>query len=327
MIDVNPSDIPLGKPLWEYVKAKELKQIIGAVIDDKIVDVHTPITKPPTSIKLLTPEDPQALKILRHSTAHVMADAVKALFPTAQVTIGPAIDNGFYYDFDYEPGFTGEDLEKIEAKMKEIAGTRAPFRRFVMPREELAKTFKDMGEHYKVEIINGIPGNEDTSYYKHGAFMDLCRGPHIPHTGFIKGSIKLTHTAGAYWRGDEKNKMLRRIYGTAFFSDAELKKHLEHQEEAKKRDHRKLGKELELFGFHPWAPASPFFMPKGAMVYNQLVDWMRGIYANTGYQEVITPQIFDVELFKRSGHVENYGDNMFYSNPHSGVADRSRRRA
>ena len=316
VIEVSPSEIPVGKALWEYIKAKDLKQIVAARVDDQIVDVHTPIKATPKSVQLLQPDDKDSLMVLRHSTAHVMAEAVKKLFPKAQVTIGPATDSGFYYDYDYEPGFSPEDLEKIEAMMRTIAQTRAPFRRFTMSRDEMKKMFADMGEHFKVEIVDGIPANDELSYYKQGEFVDLCRGPHLPHTGYMKG-IKLTHTAGAYWRGDEKNKMLRRIYGVVFFSEAELKKHLEQQEEAKKRDHRKLGKELELFGFHPWAPASPFFMPKGALVYNQLVEYMRGVYEQRGYQEVITPQIFDAELFKRSGHYDNYRDNMYFASTHA----------
>ncbi len=315
MINIDPADLPLDKALWEYVKAKDHKQIVAALVDDQIVDLHTPIRARPQSVKLLTPEDPQALFVLRHSTAHVMADAVKRLFPKAQVTIGPATDTGFYYDFDYEPGFSPEDLEKIEQTVREIAGTRAPFRRHTMPREEMRKLFGDMGEHFKVEIIDAIPPADELSYYKHGEFVDLCRGPHLPHTGFIKG-VKLTHTAGAYWRGDERNKMLRRIYGVVFFSDAELKKYLELQEEAKKRDHRKLGRDLKLFGFHEWAPASPFFLPAGAAVYNGFVQLMREVYEARGYVEVITPQIFDAALFKRSGHYENYSENMYFAAPH-----------
>ncbi len=315
VIEVNPSDIPVGRPLWEYIKAKDLKQIIAAKLDDKIIDVHTPVKTAPTTAVFLTAEDKDSLFVLRHSAAHVMAEAVKKLFPTAQVTIGPATETGFYYDYDYEPGFTVEDLEKIEAKMREIAATRAPFRRTVVSREEMKKLFADMGEHFKVEIIDGIPGSDELSYYKQGEFLDLCRGPHLPHTGFMKG-IKLTHTAGAYWRGDENNKMLRRIYGVAYFSEAELKKHLEQQEEAKKRDHRKLGRELELFGFHPFAPASPFFLPKGTIVYNAMVEFMRSVYRQRGYQEVITPQIFDADLFKKSGHYDNYRDNMYFASTH-----------
>ncbi len=317
-ITISASDVKPGEPLAPLVKAQGHKNVVAAKVDGKIVDLHTPILEAPKSVELLQKIDEESLAVVRHSTAHVMADAVKQLFPKAQVTIGPSTDNGFYYDFDYEPGFSDEDLVKIEAKMKEIIATKAPFKREPIGRAEAMALFESMGEHYKRELIAAIPEGVPISLYRHGDFVDLCRGPHIPGAGYI-GGVKLTHTAGAYWRGDEKNKMLRRIYGTAFFTQGELDKHLLQQEEAKKRDHRKIGKELALFDFHPWAPASPFFQPAGAVMYNALIDFMRDIYTRHGYVEVVTPQIFDAELFKRSGHYTNYRQNMFDVTPGKGA--------
>lgn len=318
MIPISASDVKVGEPLAPLVKAQGHKNVVAAKVDGHIVDMHTPIMQTPHTVELLVKTDEESLAVVRHSTAHVMADAVKQLFPKALVTIGPSTENGFYYDFDYEPGFTDEDLVKIEAKMKEIIATKAPFRREPIGRSEALALFESMGEHYKREIIAGIPEDAPLSVYKHGDFVDLCRGPHIPGAGYI-GGVKLMQTAGAYWRGDEKNKMLRRIYGTAFFTQGELDKYLLGLEEAKKRDHRKIGRELELFQFHPWAPASPFFFPAGALVYNTLIDFMRGVHEKHGYQEIVTPQIFDAELFKKSGHYDNYRQNMFDATPGKGA--------
>ena len=318
MISISVSDVKVGEPLAALVKAQGHKNVVAAKVDGQIVDMHTPITHAPQTVELLVKTDAESLAVVRHSSAHVMADAVKQLFPKALVTIGPSTENGFYYDFDYEPGFTDEDLVKIEAKMKEIIASKAPFRREPIGRPEALALFESMGEHYKREIIAGIPQDAPLSVYKHGDFVDLCRGPHIPGAGYI-GGVKLMQTAGAYWRGDEKNKMLRRIYGTAFFTQGELDKYLLGLEEAKKRDHRKIGRELELFQFHPWAPASLFFFPAGAMVYNTLIDFMRGVHVKHGYQEIVTPQIFDAELFKTSGHYANYRQNMFDATPGNGA--------
>lgn len=292
------------------------KQIVGAKIGDRVVDLHTPIAVPEgAEVKPVRVTDDAGLKIIRHSTAHVMADAVQRLFPGTKVTIGPAIANGFYYDFDKPGGaFTDEDLEKIEAEMQRIIEGRHDFRREVVSREEAQALFAKMGETYKKEIIDAIPGDEEISLYRHGApgveWVDVCEGPHVPNTSFLK-AIKLVSVAGAYWRGDESNPMLQRIYGTAFSNPKELKKHLQMLEEAKKRDHRKLGKELDLFMFHEYAPAMPFFLPRGAGIYTRLVNYMRGLYERYGYEEVLTPQIFDKKLFETSGHLPNYRENMY----------------
>jgi len=293
--------------------------VIAAYVGGALLDLHTPLPADtdPTTVKPIRSDDPAALAVIRHSAAHVMADAVQRLFPGTQVTIGPSIDDGFYYDF-LRPGgkpFVDEDLEKIEAEMKRIAEANYRFSREVVSREAAEKLFGDMGEKFKLEIIAGAHG--DLSLYHHGkagehAWFDFCSGPHVPSTRFLK-AVKLTHVAGAYWRGDERNPMLQRIYGTAFPNEKALKEHLAAIEEAKKRDHRKLGKELELIGFHPLAPASPFFLPRGAKVYQSLVDYVRSMYARTGYEEVITPQIFDKELFETSGHLPNYAENMYFA--------------
>ena len=240
-----------------------------------------------------------------------MAHAVKRLFPDTQVTIGPVIESGFYYDFKRDQPFTPEDLERIEATMREIAEANIPVERREVAKAEAIAFFRSLGEHYKVEIIEGIP-DDHVSLYTQGDFTDLCRGPHVPSTGRLK-AFKLTSLAGAYWRGSEQNEMLQRIYGTAFPSPKELKQHLALLEEAKRRDHRKLGRELDLFSFHPEAPASPFFHPKGAIVYNQLIAYIRRLYDRFGYSEVVTPQILDVELWKRSGHYDNYRENMYFT--------------
>jgi threonyl-tRNA synthetase len=292
------------------------KQIIGALIGDRVVDLHTPVEIPEgAEVKPIRANDERGLAIIRHSTAHVMADAVQRLFPGTKVTIGPAIDNGFYYDFDKpDGGFTEEDLEKIEKEMRRIIEGKHPFRRTVIDRDDAQKMFGNMGETYKKEIIDAIPGDEEISLYHHGAadseWVDVCEGPHVPNTGFLK-AVKLISVAGAYWRGDESNPMLQRIYGTAFANPKELKKYLRMIEEAKKRDHRKLGKELDLFMFHEYAPAMPFFLPRGAGIYTRLVNYMRGLYERYGYEEVLTPQIFDKKLFETSGHLPNYRENMY----------------
>jgi threonyl-tRNA synthetase len=287
--------------------------VIAVRAGGKVIDLHTPTdaTTPLTPIK---DTDPDGLAVIRHSTAHVMADAVQRLFPGTHVTIGPAIEDGFYYDFEKPGGgFTEEDLRKIEEVMIGIVKKDSPFRREVISREDAVKMFEKMGEHFKVEIIRSIPPDEEVSLYKHGAdqeWVDVCEGPHVPSTGYLK-ALKLTHVAGAYWRGDERNPMLQRIYGTAFPSKEALDEHLRLVEEAKQRDHRKLGKELDLVLFDHVAPAMPFFLPKGAFVYNRMVQFLRDVYESEGYEEVITPQIFDPSLFRTSGHLGNYNENMY----------------
>ncbi len=250
------------------------------------------------------------LETIRHSAAHLMAQAVKQLYPETQVTIGPVIEDGFYYDFHRDQPFVPEDLEKIEQRMKELARKDLKIQRKVLSREEALNLFRDMHEDFKVEIIQDIDENDPISTYTQGEFIDLCRGPHVDSTGKLK-AFKLLHAAGAYWRGDERNPMLQRIYGTAFPNPKALKKYLKQLEEAKKRDHRKLGKELELIAFDQLAAASPFFLPRGARVYNALIDYVRDLYERYGYEEVVTPQVFDKELFETSGHLPAYAENMF----------------
>ncbi len=256
------------------------------------------------------------LDTLRHSTAHLMAQAVQELYPTKTVKlgIGPTIENGFYYDIDMDQRIQDEDLKIIEKKMKEIIKRGDEITRFEVSREEALKLFAEKGQEYKLELINDLPEGDVISYYTQGdKFVDLCRGPHVANTKELNFNFKLLHTAGAYWRGDEKRPMLQRIYAACFQSKEELKQHLAFLEEAKKRDHRKLGKELDLFLFDPAAPGSPFFEPKGTVVYNELINFMRRIYAKFDYKEVITPQVLDVNLWKTSGHYDNYADDMFFT--------------
>ncbi len=286
-------------------------QAIAAKVQGKVIDLSRPLTAD-CEIEPVSPSAPAGLDVLRHSSAHLMAQAVKRLFPNVQITIGPVIENGFYYDFKYERAFTPEDLERIEAEMKNIVAENLTVTREEVARDDAVRLFRDMGEHYKAEIIAGIPGDEAISLYRQGEFVDLCRGPHVPSTGRLP-AFTLTGVAGAYWRGDERNEMLQRIYGTAFASEKELRQHLALLEEAKRRDHRRLGKELDLFSFHPLAPGSPFFHPKGAFIYNELIAYIRRLYQRYGYQEVVTPQIFDVELWHRSGHMANYKENIFFT--------------
>jgi threonyl-tRNA synthetase len=289
-------------------QGKLAQNVVAVRALGRVVDLHT-LVPAGTTIDPILVTDPQALAVIRHSTAHVLADAVQRLFPGTKITFGPAIENGFYYDFDRKDGqFTDADFAVIEAKMREIIAADLPFRREAVTRDGARKLLSDMGEHYKVEHLERIQG--EISLYRHGDWVDLCEGPHVPSTGYLR-AVKLTSVAGAYWRGDERNPMLQRIYGTAFPSQKELDAYLRGLEEAKKRDHRKLGKELELIGFHALAPASPFFLPRGAQVYRRLVDYVRELYDRFGYQEVVTPQVFDRELFVQSGHLPAYGENMF----------------
>lgn len=300
--------VPQGTPVQEVLP--DSRRTIAAQIDNKFVDLTRPLTGD-CAVRPVHPDSPEGLEVFRHSTAHLMAQAVKRLFSQVQVTIGPTIDGGFYYDFKHGRPFTPEDLECIEAVMHEVVNADYTVQREEMSRQEAIALFRSLGEDFKVEILEGIP-EELVSLYRQGEFVDLCRGPHVPSTGRIP-AFKLTGVAGAYWRGDERNEMLQRIYGTAFSTAEELEQHLRLQEEAKRRDHRRLGKELDLFGFHPIAPGSPFFHPKGAFIYNRLIAYMRSLYQRCGYEEVISPQIFDVELWHRSGHYENYKENMFFT--------------
>jgi threonyl-tRNA synthetase len=263
-----------------------------------------------TSLAIITEKDVAGLDVIRHSSAHLLAYAVKELFPDAQVTIGPVIENGFFYDFSYKRPFTLDDLAAIEAKMTELAKKDEKVERRVLPRDEAVAYFKSLGEHYKAEIIAGIPADQDVSLYREGAFEDLCRGPHVPSTGKLK-HFKLMKLAGAYWRGDHRNEMLQRIYGTAWATKEDLAQHLHMLEEAEKRDHRKLGRELDLFHMEESAPGLVFWHPKGWAVWQQVEQYMRAVYQDNGYQEVKGPQILDKHLWEKTGHWDNYRDNMF----------------
>ena len=261
-------------------------------------------------LAIVTDKDAEGLDLIRHSTAHLLAYAVKSLFPDAQVTIGPVIENGFFYDFSYKRPFTPEDLAAIEAKMTELAKKDERVERRVLPRDEAVAHFKSLGEHYKAEIIASIPANEDVSLYREGGFEDLCRGPHVPSTGKLK-HFKLMKVAGAYWRGDHRNEMLQRIYGTAWASKEALQQYLHVLEEAEKRDHRKLGRELDLFHIDEHAPGLVFWHPLGWTVWQQVEQYMRAVYRDNGYQEVKGPQILDQGLWEKTGHWDKYRENMF----------------
>ncbi len=285
------------------------KAALAGKVDGKLVDTSFVIVRDAT-LAILTDKDPEGLDVVRHSTAHLLAYAVKELFPDAQVTIGPVIEDGFYYDFSYKRPFTPEDLEKIEAKMRELAKKDEPVKRRLMPRDDAVKFFEAMGEHYKAEIIASIPANEDISLYEEGKFIDLCRGPHVPSTGKLK-VFKLMKLAGAYWRGDSRNEMLQRVYGTAWAKKEDLDAYLHRIEEAEKRDHRRLGRQLDLFHLQDEAPGMVFWHPKGWSIWQEVEQHMRSVYRDNGYLEVKTPQVLDRSLWEKSGHWQNYKDHMF----------------
>ncbi|HYD33847.1 MAG TPA: threonine--tRNA ligase, partial [Methylophilaceae bacterium] len=282
---------------------------LGGKVDGKPVDTSYLIEKD-AELAIITERDAEGVDIIRHSTAHLLAYAVKELFPDAQVTIGPVIENGFYYDFSYKRPFTPEDLQAIENKMAELAKKDEPVTRKVLPRDEAVAYFKSIGEHYKAEIIASIPEGEDVSLYSEGGFTDLCRGPHVPSTGKLK-AFKLMKLAGAYWRGDSKNEMLQRIYGTAWAKKEDLDAYLHMLEEAEKRDHRKLGKQLDFFHMQDEAPGMVFWHPRGWSLWQEVEQYMRSMFREYGYQEVKTPTIMDRSLWEKSGHWENYRENMF----------------
>jgi len=305
------AEVSPGLKIQDFMSTLELNgTVIAAKLDGLPVDLDRSLSKDCT-LDWIPLDSPEGLSILRHSTAHLLAQAVQSLFPGTQVTIGPTIEDGFYYDFKRDKSFTPEEIGKIEAQMQKLAGLDLKVTREEMPKEEAIKLFHQMGEEYKVAILTDI-SDEIVSLYRQGKWVDLCRGPHVPSTGIIQ-AFKLTGVAGAYWRGDEKNEMLQRIYGTSFPSKELLREHLHLLEEAKKRDHRRLGRELDLFSFHPIAPASPFLHPKGTIIYNELISHMRQLYLRFGYQEVITPQIFDVNLWRQSGHYDHFKENMFFT--------------
>src|SRR6201996_8294582 len=285
------------------------KAALAGKVDGKVVDTSF-LIEGDADLAIVTDKDPEGLDVIRHSTAHLLAYAVKELFPEAQVTIGPVIDNGFYYDFAYKRPFTPEDLAAIEKKMTDLAAKDEKVTRRVLPRDEAVAHFKAMGEAYKAEIIGSIPEGQDVSLYREGAFEDLCRGPHVPSTGKLK-FFKLMKVAGAYWRGDHRNEMLQRIYGTAWATKEELAQYLTMLEEAEKRDHRKLGRELDLFHIDDHAPSMVFWHPKGWAVWQGVEQYMRKVYQDNGYQEVKGPQVIDKSLWELSGHWDKYKDAMF----------------
>jgi threonyl-tRNA synthetase len=285
------------------------KATLAGKVDGKVVDAAYTVDRD-APVSIVTAKDPDGLAVIRHSTAHLLAYAVKELFPEAQVTIGPVIENGFYYDFSYKRPFTPEDLVAIEKRMAELAAKDEPVTRRVLPRDEAVAHFKSIGEQYKAEIIASIPANEDVSLYREGGFEDLCRGPHVPSTGKLR-HFKLMKVAGAYWRGDHRNEMLQRVYGTAWATKEELQQYLTMLEEAEKRDHRKLGRELDLFHIDDVAPGVVFWHPKGWSVWQAAEQYMRQVYKDTGYQEVKGPQLLDRSLWEKTGHWQNYRENMF----------------
>ncbi len=311
--DGNCKEFPKGTtPLYmaESISRGLAEEAVAAKVNGQLYDLTRPI-EADSSLQLLKFDSAEGKGVFWHSAAHVMAQAVTRVFPFAKLTIGPVFESGFYYDIDHEP-FRPEDLAKIEGEMAKIAAEKLDIQRKVLTKEEALKLFKD--NSYKVEIINeDVKASEEISAYQQGDFIDLCHGPHVPNTGYIK-AFKLTKISGAYWRGDAKNKPLQRLYGIAFPGKKQLDDYSTMLQEAEKRDHRKLGKDLELFMFHDWSPGSAFFLPKGAIIYNELIDFIRGEYRKRGYKEVITPQLFNKALWELSGHWQHYKENMFVLN-------------
>ena len=300
-----------GYSLAASISKKLAKEAIAAKINDKLVDLNHGL-KNDDQVEIITADSEDGIEIIRHSTAHVMAQAVKRIYGNVKLAIGPTIKNGFYYDFDLDISLTQDDLKNIEDEMNKIINEDLKFKRDDVSREEALKIMSEKGEYYKVELINALDQSEKISLYEQGDFTDLCRGPHIPSTKFIK-AFKLTSVAGAYWRGSEKNKMLQRIYGVAFSSKKELEKYLNMIEEAKKRDHRKLGRELKLFEIMDEGPGFPFFLPKGVILKNILIDYWRKLHNEAGYVEIETPIMLNKELWIRSGHWDHYKENMYTS--------------
>lgn len=300
-----------GFDIAEKISSNLAKAALAITVNGKTQDLSTPITTDAT-VTIITGKDKEGLQIIRHSCSHVMAQAVKELWPDVQVTIGPAIENGFYYDFARKEPFTTDDFAKIEAKMHEIVKRDEKLERIVMPRNEAIAYFKNLGEHYKAEIIEDLPEDETISLYRQGGFTDLCRGPHVPSTGKVGDAFKLMKVAGAYWRGDSTKEMLQRIYATAWVGKKDLDEYLKMLEEAEKRDHRKLGKEMDLFHFEPeYAPGAVFWHDKGYKIYRKLIEYMRKRQENNGYIEVATPRIMDRCLWETSGHWDKYGAHNY----------------
>lgn len=288
------------------------KDAIGLIVDGALADIRAPLNHD-AEARILTKKDEEALEVLRHSMAHAMAQAFTRVFPKCRLAFGPTVEDGFYYDIEVDRPLTPEDLKKVEKEMARVVKEDHAIERFVLSREAALEWAREQGQGFKEEHISGLPQGEEISFYRQGDFVDLCAGPHVLRTSKLGTAFKLMKVAGAYWRGDEKREQLQRVYGTAWFSKEDLDDHLTRLEEAKKRDHRRLGKELDLFSFHPEAPAMPFFHPKGAVVYNLLIDYVRDLYRTHGYGEVITPQVLDVDLWHKSGHYDNYRENMYFT--------------
>ena len=297
------------RQIAEDIGAGLAKAALAGRVDGHLVDTSH-VIEDDAALEVVTDRDDAGIEVIRHSTAHLLAQAVKQLYPQAQVTIGPVINDGFYYDFAYPPGFGPDDLEAIEERMGALAKENQEIERTVMQRDEAVAFFKDAGETYKAQIIASIPQNEPISLYRQGDFIDLCRGPHVPSTGRLK-AFKLMRVAGAYWRGDSKNEMLQRIYGTAWQDRKQLKAYIHRLEEAEKRDHRRIGRQLDLFHFQEEAPGCVFWHERGWTIYMEIENYVRGVLRESGYQEVNTPQIVDRSLWERSGHWDNFGDLIF----------------
>jgi threonyl-tRNA synthetase len=301
-----------GLEIAKKISSSLAKEACVINVDGKLKDLSFVINKD-CQIKIITAKDKEGLEVIRHDAAHILAMAVQELFPGTQVTIGPVIEDGFYYDFSRKEPFTDADLQKIEKKMKEIVDRNDLTKKEVWKREEAIKHFKKIGEHYKAEIIKNIPNNEEISIYHHGKWHDLCKGPHLPSTGKIGKAFKLTKVSGAYWRGDSNNEMLQRIYGTCWANTKDLEEYLLRLEEAEKRDHRKLGKEMDLFHFREESPGAVFWHHKGWSLFQTLIDYMRLKQRNAGYKEINTPEILDKNLWEKSGHWEKFGEHMYTS--------------
>jgi len=322
--DGSARDLPAGSTVLDVAAAigpRLARDTVAGEVDGRFVDLRTRLTED-AKVRIVTVKDPEAGDVIRHSAEHVMADAVKRLWPGTPIDAGRQDHSEKYqYDFRFPRPFKPEDFERIEEKMREIIAEDLPFERTEVGRGEVQEVMENRGEDIKLIRLEDIPEGEVITLYQHGDFVDLCRGPHLQRTGQI-GAVRLLESSGAYFKGDERNEMLQRLYGTAFGSVKELNAYFERLEELKRRDHRKLGRELDLFSFHAEAPASPFFHPRGTIVYNALLELMREKYRQYGYEEVITPQIFDVELWKRSGHYDNYRDDMFFADAFDEVEKR-----
>lgn len=313
-VDGIEREIEKGITVFDLIKMcfpDKKKTALVAEVNGVVVDLRTKLNRD-GEIKILTFEDEEGKRAYRHSTSHVLAQAVKRLYPETKLAIGPAIEEGFYYDFDRDESFSTEDFQKIEKEMKKIIEENLPIERIEVTKEDAIELLRKMGEPYKIELLENLPEDATISFYRQGEFIDLCAGPHVPSTGYIK-AFKLTSLAGAYWKGDEKNKMLQRIYGTSFPDKKQLEEYIFRIEEAKKRDHRKLGKELGIFSLHEEGPGFPFFHPKGMVLWNLLIDFWRREHKKRGYQEIKTPIILNEELWKRSGHWDHYKKNMYFT--------------